>query len=213
MPAVHCPRCGARAEPGDRYCAACGATLPGAEPERKRSLRDRVVAAIGAKPRARVITAATALFLAIAVVAFIAVDTSDEEVITRDAYTLAADDVCVKAKRQIGRESRSALNEGFDAFSALLVRRVAAWRSEFNALQAPPGRGDEAAALDAALRAVEVKAAELSRVAREGSRAEVVAEAEELDGLTNEVESAISDLGLRRCARIGIAPGLEPAGR
>jgi len=209
---VHCPRCGARAEPDDRYCAACGATLPGAEPEpqEKRSLRDRAADVIGTTPRARRITAVTVAVLAIAVIAFIGIDTSDDdEPIPQDSYTLAADDVCVQAKKEIGRESAPSLKKGFDAFAGSLVTSVAQWRSDFSGLQVPPGRGDEAAELDAALQEVEVKAGELARLAREGDRDAVVAEAEELDELTAEVETAISDLGLRKCSRIRIAPGVS----
>jgi hypothetical protein len=213
VPAVHCPRCGAHTEQDDRYCATCGATLPGAKPEEngeRRTVRDRAAGFVGATPKARMLTGATVVAIVIAVIAFIALDPAEEDSVAQDAYTLAADDICVDAKKQIGRAGQRSLGDDPGAFASSLVPLAAQWRSEFNALQVPEDRADQAAALDVALRDVQVKASELSRIAREGDREALLAEAGELDEDTQRVEEAIAGLGLQKCEGITIAPGAEP---
>jgi hypothetical protein len=148
----------------------------------------------------------------IAVIAFIALDDPDED-IPQDTYTLAADEICVDAKKRIARAGVEALGaENPAAFPRALVPLMAQWRSEFGNLQVPGGRGEPVEALDDALLDVEVKSAELSRLAREGDRKEFAAAAVELDERTGAVETAIADLELQRCSRIKIAPGASGQG-
>jgi len=215
---VFCPRCGAPNDEGDRFCAACGTILPGAGPaaEEKRSAGERALAVLGGTQRARIVTVATVLALAIAGGAFIALKPDDEEAVTipRDAYTIAADNLCVQAKKQIAVSeqrsvadaSKASANPG--AFAQALVPIIIKWRTELNALQAPADRGELANSLDAALREVEVEMATLARVAQEGEEKATVARAKQVDEVTTRVEAAVAGLGLTKCARItlGVAP-------
>ncbi|HEX5713707.1 MAG TPA: zinc-ribbon domain-containing protein, partial [Solirubrobacterales bacterium] len=94
---MHCPRCGTPNEPGDRYCSSCGAALEQAgESKQRTGGRDRLDRLIGTTRRARIITAATAIALIVAIVAFIALEPEDDS-IPRDSYTVAADQLCLDA--------------------------------------------------------------------------------------------------------------------
>lgn len=215
---MFCPRCGAPNDEGDRFCAACGTSLPGAKPEAKetRSLRERAGGLIGGTRRARLVTLGTVVALAIAVGAFIAIkpDTEEEVTIPRDAYTIAADHLCVGAKRQISASEQRSVAEAEKpnaepgAFARALVPIIIRWRTEMNALHVPPDRTELATALDAALREVEVEMATLARVAGEGEEKATVERAKQVDEVTTRVESAVAGLGLTNCARItlGVAP-------
>lgn len=216
---MFCPRCGAPGDDGDRYCAVCGATLPGADeqPKESRTFGSRVKAIVGGTRRARLVTLATVLAVVVAVIAFIAIKPSEEEevVIPRDAYTIAADHVCVQAKKSIAASERHSIVEARKtsdaepgAFAQALVPIVIRWRTEMNALQVPADRTELATALDAALREVEVEIATLARVAQEGDQEATVERAEQVDEVTTRVESAVSGLGLTNCAELtlGVAP-------
>jgi hypothetical protein len=215
---VFCPRCGAPTEKVARFCAACGATLPGGEPEEgkeseRRSFGDRLRSLAGTTRQARIVTAVTLTAIAVAVVAFLALDSdSGQQDIPRDAYTLAADKICVGAQKDIASsERRSLASEGAGpgAFAQALVPVVIRWRSEMGALEAPPDRIEQIDALDTALRSVEIEIAALARVAQEGDRQETVARAKQVDEVTSEVEEAVANLGLTRCAHLTL--GLAPA--
>jgi hypothetical protein len=215
---VFCPRCGAPNEKGDRFCAACGTTLPGADeqPQESRSFASRVKNIVGGTRRARLVTLATVLALLVAAIAFIAIKPSEGEVvIPRDAYTIAADHTCVQAKKSIAVSERQSVEEaqktgdaGPGAFAQALVPIVIRWRTQMSELHVPADRTELATALDAALREVEVEIATLARVAQEGDQEATVERAEQVDEVTARVESAVSGLGLTNCAALslGVAP-------
>jgi hypothetical protein len=206
---VHCPRCGAPTEEGAKYCAACGATLPGAgpEPPERTPFRERIRRLVGTTRRAQWLTAATALAIAIAIAAFIVLPTNDDNGTPQDAYTRAADATCVNEKQQIADAQRRALQGGPGGLSRYaddLVLIAADWRSALAGTSAPPDRADQAEELQSALREVEVQAGALARVAREGNRKAILAEANRVDESTARVESAIDELGLGRCANLSL---------
>ncbi|HEX2391911.1 MAG TPA: zinc ribbon domain-containing protein [Solirubrobacterales bacterium] len=210
---MYCPRCGAPSEKGAKYCAACGAGLPGAETSKeRRSARERLTDLIGTNRKARTITGLTALAIVAAVVALIVLKPSEDESIPRDAYTVAADNLCVEAKREIATSERHSLRARGappGAFAQNLVPIVSSWRSALSTLEVPSDRIERAEALDAALREVEIGIAALARVADEGDRAQTVARAGRVDKVTSKVEVAIADLGLSHCARLEL--GATPA--
>ena len=212
---MHCPRCGTQNREGDRYCVGCGAELPGtgSEPRRKRSLRGRVAALIGTTRRARQLTAATAVALVIAVVAFIALKPSDDGA-PNDPYTLAADATCVVAKRHIGTAQRRFFQPGQQGqYAGAIVRIVAEWRAALAGLSPAADQRDDAAALDAALREVEIEAAALARIERQATnRRAVLSRARRVDAATGKAEAEIESMGLQRCAaiRLGSQTAVNP---
>jgi hypothetical protein len=214
---VHCPRCGAPSEEGAKYCAACGATLPGAgpEPPERTPFRERIRRLVGTTRRAQWLTAATVLAIAIAIAAFIVLPTNDDSGTPQDAYTRAADATCVKEKQQIAAAQQRALQggaEGLSRYADDLVLIAADWRSTLAGTSPPPDRVDQAQELQAALLEVEARAGTLARVAREGSRKAILAQASRVDASTARVESAVDGLGLERCADVSLGLGRVDAG-
>jgi hypothetical protein len=209
---MYCPRCGESVEEGDRYCAACGATMPRkvAEPEAatapKRSLRERLTGLIGRSRRERVITVVTVLALLIAVAAFIALDPSDEEGEASASLTLkqarVIDTACVGAKKQIAAAATSAQSSGdLAGYTSDLLLAIVEFRSTVRSLTA----GEATAALDDALLTTAIDAGALARIARE-QPAQAAAQVKKVDADTAAIESAIADLGLERCPGITIVP-------
>lgn len=193
---MHCPRCGSPNEPGDRYCAACGANLGhGGEAEEERSARERLSSLLGSDRRARFVSVATIVALAVAVVGFFAL-ASDDDSIPRDRYTLAAERSCLQAKRQIVAAGK----EGGGAYARQLVPIAVSWREALAETPPPADRRRQARDLDLALREVEIEAAALTRASEAGDRARTLAIAKRTDLASAEVEEAIAALGLSECA-------------
>jgi zinc-ribbon domain len=203
---MYCSRCGTQNEPGDRFCSSCGASLRGSDPEARprRSPRERLAALIGTSRKARLTTLGTAVALAVAVAAFIALKPSEEEAkIPRDAYTIAADNMCVTAKHKIVAVERKALAEPGKGDAALsqLVPVVSGWRGEFEAMRVPTDRVEQARHVSEALRQVEIQLSGLSLAADQGESAGALASAKKVDEASAGVERAIAELGLSHCAR------------
>jgi predicted nucleic acid-binding Zn ribbon protein len=203
LPRVHCPRCGAQVEKGDRYCASCGAVLT-RQQKPSRTLRETVRDLIGTTRRQRMVSAITAGLIAAAAVALIVTFVTTEDIeeggVPIDEYTLAAEEICVGAKQQLV----TALTEssGPGDLARDLVPIVAEWRSAFNELEVPDDRTQLAAQLDTALREVEVEAGAMAAASRGGDQGELVTRLESTQKATVKVESAIDELGLKQCGDI-----------
>ena len=198
---MYCPRCGTPNEAGDRYCSACGATLKGAsEPKQPVSLRQRLGRIVGTTRKARLVTAVTVGAVLVAVVAFIALE-PEEDSIPRDAYTIAADELCLEAKREIVAAERRFPGD-VGAVATAMVPIVAGWRAEFEAQDVPEDRGERAQVLEGSLLEAEAELGGLARAAAAGGKAKIVEKAEEADTASTRVEEAVAGLGLSECASI-----------
>lgn len=209
---MYCPRCGTPNEAGDRFCSSCGAALRDTEaPREETTLRERVGRWVGTTRRTRWISAATVLAIAVAIASFIALDSKDDG-IPRDGYTLAAERICLEAKREIflvGKRLRSGADpESTSAFARSLLPAVSDWRLRLAELEVPPDRKEDAARLIAALREVEVRIAKLARTARASNPQRTLAMAARADEASTAVEEAIPPLGLDECAavKLGFIP-------
>jgi hypothetical protein len=154
------------------------------------------------------VTLGTALALIVAIVAFFALGSGDDEAaIPRDAYTIAADGLCLQSKRQIvAAEQRAAAQRSApDELAAELVPIVVNWRGQLQELIAPADRVEQAQQLETALLGAIVKIGGLARA--DGGKAAVTS-AEEADAASAGVEEAVASLGLTRCsaATIGFTP-------
>jgi hypothetical protein len=206
VPRMFCPRCGTENEEGDRFCVSCGASLRKTpEPSERKPFRERIRELVGTTPRARAITAGTAIAVVIAIAAFIAIPAAKD---SSDSYTRAADDLCVQSKAQIGAvEQHIPPTAGPGAFAEALVPIVAGWRYQLNALPTPNDHADQAAQLDLALRQVEIDSGTLARASQEGG-ANLLALAKQGDDAAAQVENAVDDLDLSRCGHLAV--GLVP---
>lgn len=181
-------------------------------PVKRGSARERLGRVIGTTRRARLVSAATAVAVAVAVAAFIALEPS-EHTIPRDAYTIAADQLCLDAKSEIiaaeQRFGRRGGNRDTSVFAHELVPIVAAWRSKVGKLAVPSDRVELAGELEAALLEAEIQIAALARVAAKGNEKVTLVSAKRADAASAGVEEAVAALGLSRCAAetIGLSPG------
>lgn len=174
-----------------------------AAPKQQLSLRQRVGRLLGTDRRTRFVSAATIVAVIVAVIAFVALSEDSEETIPRDSYTIAADRICIGAKRRIVAVENSGLKAGA-AGARRLLPVVSEWRSEFDALKVPSDRIEEAQALDAALKEVQLRIATLARVAASGNQKQVLTQAQAADEASSGVEEAVAALGLSHCSRLTI---------
>ena len=154
-------------------------------------------------------TIGTVVALLVAVGAFLALPSDDGDEVPYDGYTRAADEICVAEKEAIVAAGQRSLTEPaggarLAAYAGGLVPVVVEWRSAFDGLAPPADRAGAAEDLRLALRRVSVEAGALARVARTLGPSAALARAKEVDAATGEVELAVDELGLSRCAGLGI---------
>jgi hypothetical protein len=204
---MYCPHCGAQNSDGNRYCVGCGSALSesSAAPAPQLSTRQRFTRLIGTSRQTRILTAATAAAIVVAIVAFLAISPS-EEALPEDAYTRAADRACVTEKRTIAALEQQTVQQGTDlgTFAGALVTIVEEWRSRLREAPPPPTHTEAAQKLDASLLDVLIEAGTLARVTREDSRGQVAVQAQQVDAASARADAAIEGLGLSRCAEFGI---------
>jgi hypothetical protein len=207
---MFCPRCGTENEQGDKFCVSCGASLRKTEPSERKPLRERVGDLIGKTPKARALTAGTAIAIVIAIAAFIAIPAAKD---SSDSYTTSADDICVQTKQLIAAVERSTPpSAGPGRFAQFLVPIVAGWRYRLNALHTPANHADKAARLDLALRQMEIDAGTLARDSQEGG-SNLLALAKQGDDAAAQVENAVRDLDLSRCSHLAVGLVRVPPSR
>ena len=218
---MFCPRCGAENEAGSKYCASCGTELPRkdkagieAAPQKgDATFAKRAGALFGRDRRTRLVTLGTAAAIIVAVVAFLALKSSDGEGadVPQDAYTRSLDASCVQHKGEIAAAQRSALGGGglpaVADYAGKVVPIAGDWRLELGREAVPADRADLVAALQAALLEVEIEAGALARVAREAGPRQVAKAAAQVDAATANVEAAVNSLGLARCGDLVVAQG------
>jgi hypothetical protein len=217
---MYCPRCGAESKEGARYCASCGHGLPGkevasppADGDGDGGLRGGLGRVIGRDRRTRLLTVGTALALIVALIAFLALDTGDEEgtTVPQDAYTRALDTACVQHKGEIAAAQREALKQQGAFVSAgyaeAFVPIVGEWRKELDEATIPADRTELVGDLQGALLEVQIEAGTFARALREGNKGELVTAAGDLEAATENVEAAIVGLELQRCSHLRISQG------
>ena len=202
---MHCPRCGAQNQAGNRFCVSCGSELSSVSPQGPVSARERIGRLLGTTPKARMLSAATALALLVAIAAFVALKPSEADSTLEDAFTRAADRLCVEEKGRVATLERQVLQQGagnVSAFASALVTVLTEWRFGTEDLPATAIDVEASRALDAALLDVVIRAGALARVARTGSQAEIAKEAQRVDEASVEVDRQIEQLGLDRCSEV-----------
>ena len=210
---MHCPRCGEGVREGDRFCGSCGEALN--EPERgsrePKSIREQLRRVVGRNRRELIVTGATLALLALAVGAFITLDSAADDEIPRDAFTIEADRECVRAKESIGAAGARLLDSqgsgGLGRFGQDLLQAVTDWRRSLGARPVPRDRRVQVRELSSGLREILVEAAALAREARADNAASVAEQAVAVDSASARVEEAIVALGLEDCAQLALVPG------
>lgn len=214
---MHCPRCGAENQEENRYCVGCGSTLSGlgGSPAVGVSSRQRFRQLIGTTRRARLLSAATALAILVAIGAFLALRPDSESGAVEDAFTRATDRSCLREKRTIAALEEQTLRRSepdVGAFAGALVSIVAEWRSSLQGASTSSIHSRDVAELNTALINVLIRAGTLARVARDGSPAQVATQAGRVDEASAQVNRAIETLGLKRCASFALV-SVGSAGR
>jgi hypothetical protein len=218
---MFCPRCGAENEEGSKYCASCGTELARkknaggeAAPENENPAPGaRASALLGRDRRTRLVTLGTIAAIVVALVAFLALEVSDNEGadVPQDAYTRALDSSCVQRKGEIAAAQRTALNGGglaaVSRYADAIVPIAGEWRLELGRGAVPADRSDLVSALQAALLEVQIEAGALARIAREAGPRRVAKAAAGVDAATANVEEAVDSLGLGRCGELSVAAG------
>jgi hypothetical protein len=180
------------------------------------SVRSRVGTLVGRTRRARIITAATVLALAVAVIAFIALDSGDNssEPLHQNEYQQRADRICLDGKATLVGVGRQLFTppqppDAFAKYMAISAQTAMETRSKLAALDAPSDLQAEADALDASLVRLTAAARAAERAIRAASPSRIQVAAPRVESATTRTDEAAARLGLIRCAalRVRLRPG------
>jgi zinc-ribbon domain len=208
---MFCPRCGAENSDTNRFCVDCGTELNEKQGNEAggNGPRERFKSLIGTTRQARLVTAAIAVALIIALAAFLSLGT-DEEGTATSAYLEGLDRICVAEKERISGLETEALSRQAarpQEFASVLVTALAEWRESMRQASPPAADREETQALESALLVTMVKAAKLSRLIREGvSAAAIDDQARAVDESTGNLDRTIEGIGLPVCADLQVAP-------
>lgn len=208
--AMFCPRCGTENDAGNRFCVSCGSELgklSAGEPAPSPSLRQRFRSLVGTNRRAQLLSAATAIAIVIAIVAFVALE-PDEGGESR--YLQSLDRACVTEKERLSSLEAETLGQrppNLEEFASVLVTIVAEWRSNLRATPPPTLDSKGVRALEAALLRTLIESGTLARLVRErAGTGSIAAQSSAVDEATREVNGTIAELGLEACAKTEVAP-------
>jgi len=208
---MFCPRCGAENSDTNRFCVNCGSELNETQGNEAggNGPRERFKSLIGTTRQARLVTAAIAVALIVALVAFLSLD-SDEDGSATSAYLEGLDRNCAAEKERISGLETEALSRqaaGPQAFASVLVTALAEWRQSMRQASPPAADREETQALESALLLAMVQAAKLSRLIREGASAPAIDDqARAVDESTGNLDRTIESIGLPICADVQVAP-------
>ena len=193
----------AELESGSGVGAAQGEDRADAESEPARAGFLRRLA--GSSRRERQVTAATAVAIIVAIIAFILLDTPGDES-PSNPFLRASDQRCLEAKRDVERVSDQTLGSGSpsdrDAYIDGLLQIVLEWRLDQSNLQPAP---EQQQAADDYLAALLDLSASLGRLSEAKPR-ELAPVSERTDAATAALEQQIDDLGLERCGALTFRP-------
>jgi zinc-ribbon domain len=208
---MYCPHCGTENDAGNRFCVNCGSELAagGADAGESPGARERLLGLVGKDRRSRLITLTTIAALAIALVAFLFLDSEGEDS-SQSPYLQALDRACVAEKQRVIRLERQTLGRQTadpQEFAAVLVAVLAEWRASLKEMPAPPQEAEGAEALEASLLQTLIEAGKLARLIRAGApSAEIAAEAGKVDSATTQLDATIDATGLDACADLDVSP-------
>lgn len=208
---MFCPNCGTENDAGNRFCINCGSELSSSAPTKESgSPKERFTRLVGSDRRTRIVTAATAVAIVIAVVAFLFLGSSDDST-EESAYLQGLDRTCVAEKeRVIALEGETLRSRPPDlaAFSSVLVTIVAEWHSGLRNQTPPVEYASGVAAYEASLLRILIAAGGLAHLTRENaSGAALASQAKTIDEATRQADEAIEELGLTECTELAVAPG------
>jgi hypothetical protein len=213
---MYCPNCGAENDSSNRFCVNCGSELSIKKETAAtaRSPRERLVQLVGTTPRARLITAATAIAIVVAIVAFLSLD-SDDDATGSNPYLQRLDQSCVTEKERIIALEQQTLSGGspdLQAFASVLVASLAEWRANLRREPPPPDSAAAVESLEVALVETLIRSGKLARSIREEAAVDAISrQAEEVDEATTRVDQTIEDLDLSNCADLQVSPaGIRP---
>jgi hypothetical protein len=165
---------------------------------------------VGSDRRTRIVTAATAAAIVVAIVAFLSLGLNDDGT-KESAYLQGLDRTCVAEKeRVIALEEETLRHRPPDlaAFSSVLVTIVAEWHSNLASETVPAEYASGVAAYEASLLRILIAAGGLARLTRENAPAAALAsQAKTIDETTRQADEAIEKLGLTECTELAVAPG------